>query len=104
MTSDPYKEDCPAEVADAIISILRQAILLIRQAGNADDADWCAVEANHVHNLPTLLQIYNRAKLERYLAWAQTGYAHDFQERFQRGPTIYVEQWQRLETFRKNTA
>lgn len=99
MASDTYRGDCPAEVADALTSILRESILLIRMAGSADDADYCAVEANHIHNLPSILRNYDPAKLESYLAWAQTVYASDFQKRFHRMPTMFMSQWQQLESY-----
>ena len=102
MTSG-YCGNCPAEVADALTSILRDSILLIRMAGNGDDADYCAAEANHIHNLPTLLRCYERVKLQRYLSWAKTEYVSDFRERFHRLPTEFTPQWQRLEDFLRNT-
>ena len=103
MASETYCENCPADVADALTSILRESILLIRMAGSSGDADYCAVEANHVHNLPTLLRSYDRAKLQRYLTWAQTSYISDFRERFHRQPTMFTPQWQRLEDFLKRS-
>lgn len=98
-----YLGNCPAEVADAITSILRESILLIRMAGNGDDADYCAVEANHIHNLPSLLRSYNRSRLERYLTWAQTAYASGFQKRFDRPPTMFMSEWERLENYLRST-
>ena len=103
MTSGTYYGNCPADVADALTNILRESILLIRMAGNADNADYCAAEANHIHNLPSLLRCYDRAKMQRYLAWAQTDYMSDFRERFHRQPTEFVSQWQRLEKFLSDT-
>lgn len=98
-----YLGNCPAEVADALTSILRESILLIRMAGNGDDADYCAVEANHIHNLPALLRNYDRSRLERYLTWAQTAYASGFQKRFDRPPTMFMPDWERLENYLRST-
>ena len=98
-----YLGNCPAEVADAITSILRESILLIRMAGSGDDADYCAVEANHIHNLPSLLRSYDRSRLERYLAWARTAYASGFQKRFNRPPAVFMSEWERLENYLRNT-
>lgn len=39
----PYCGSCPTEVADAITSILHESILLIRLAGNGDDAVWSTI-------------------------------------------------------------
>ena len=103
MAAETYCGNCPPDVADALTSILRESILLIRMAGNGDDADYCAVEANHIHNLPALLRCYDRLKLQRYLIWAQTDYTSDFQKRFRRMPTMFMPQWQRLEGFLEDT-
>lgn len=96
MPTPTYRGDCPAEVADAITSILRESILLIRAAANAGDIDYCGVEANHIHNLPSLLRNFDRAKLERYVTWARTGYHDEFRRRFDREPSMFVEEWERL--------
>ena len=98
-----YLGNCPAEVADALTNILRESILLIRMAGNGDDADYCAAEANHIHNLPILLRNYDRSRLERYLTWAQTAYASGFQKRFDRPPTMFMPDWERLENYLRST-
>ena len=98
-----YCGNCPAAVADALTAILRESLLLIRMAGNGDDADYCVVEANHVHNLPSLLRCYERVKLQHYLSWAQTDYQFQFQQRFHRPPTMFTPQWQRLEKFLMET-
>jgi len=103
MASGTYCGNCPADVADALTSILRESILLIRMAGNGGDAEYCAVEANHVHNLPPLLRCYDRVKLQRYLSWARTSYVSDFEGRFHRQPAMFLPQWQRLEDFLNNT-
>ena len=103
MALEAYCGNCPPDVADALTSILRESLLLIRMAGNGDDADYCAEEANHTHTLPSLLRCYDRMKLQRYLAWAQTDYASGFRKRFNRFPTMFMPQWQRLEDFLRIT-
>ena len=103
MASETYCGNCPLDLADALTSILRESILLIRMAGNGDDADYCAVEANHIHNLPSLLRCYDRLKLQRYRVWAQTDYTSDFHKRFQQPPTMFMPHWQQLEEFLRET-
>ena len=103
METTTHTECCPREVTEALTNILRESILLIRVGGNADDANYCAMEANHIHNLPSILRSYSRARLERYLAWARSGYASEFQERFHRPPIMFMLEWQRLEAFLMNT-
>jgi hypothetical protein len=46
---------CPDDVAPMIVELISTAILRIRAAGWTGDADLCAIEADHVHNLPVLL-------------------------------------------------
>jgi len=45
---------CPDEIAPTIIELISTAILRIRAAGWSGDAELCAIEADHVHNLPAL--------------------------------------------------
>jgi len=58
--------DCPKELSDDILDIIRMASLRIRAAGREDDPNRCAVEANHIHNLPNLLRDYRDEKLLYY--------------------------------------
>ena len=102
MESSVPDVDCPPVVMDALLSILAESILMIRLAGNADYADYCAEEADHIHNLPSILRHYDRDRLEHYLTWAQTGYASKFQKRFNRMPTEFMSEWKRLEDFLKD--
>ncbi len=54
--------DCPDEIADIILGILRSGILAARNSG---DAGRSALEADHLHNLPELLRHF-RPELLRY--------------------------------------
>jgi len=70
MEQTKVSDHCPKEVLEAVTQILQQSILWIRMGGSADDADYCAFEANHIHNLPVLLRHFNRRRLESYLDYA----------------------------------
>ncbi len=48
--------NCPDELLDALAEVLATAVLRIRAAAYQNDSARCAVEADHVHNLPTLLR------------------------------------------------
>jgi hypothetical protein len=50
------KEECPEELLNALAEVLTAAILRIRSEAYKNDAARCAVEADHVHNLPALLR------------------------------------------------
>src|SRR3954451_5696939 len=58
--------NCPAGIARVLLEIIETAILRIRAAGWSGDASRCAVEADHIHNLPHLLADYSSAGLRFY--------------------------------------
>src|SRR2546422_8724952 len=58
--------ECPREVAEIILEILREGILRIRCESANNDAQRCGVEANHIHNLPSLLKDYREEMLLYY--------------------------------------
>lgn len=57
---------CPPEIARILLQILRVGSLRIRAAGWAGDAARCAVEADHVHNLPEVLENFSVEGLRYY--------------------------------------
>lgn len=57
---------CPSEVAEIIAEILKLGLLRIRAFGWEGDAPRCASEADHLHNLPTLLINYAPELLAYY--------------------------------------
>jgi hypothetical protein len=57
---------CPVKIADVLLEILQNALLVIRASGWNDDAARCAHHADHVHNLPSLLADYTPDRLRYY--------------------------------------
>ena len=55
-----------AETTRILLKILEVGTLRIRQAGWAGDARRCAVEADHLHNLPAFLMEPSAAHLGYY--------------------------------------
>jgi len=55
--------DCPDQIADIVLQILREGVLAARSAGNAERS---ALEADHVHNLPDLLRCFHPELLTYY--------------------------------------
>src|SRR5262245_22759979 len=55
--------NCPKNVAAILLVILHHGILRTRAAGWSGDADRCAIEADHIHNLPHLLQTFSLDRL-----------------------------------------
>jgi hypothetical protein len=58
--------NCPPEIAEIILELLQTALLRIRSQGWAGNSRRCAVEADHVHNLPDLLTNFSSEKLHYY--------------------------------------
>ncbi len=58
--------NCPPDVARVLLDVLRLAALEIRARGWQGDAAGCAVAADHIHNLPTLLGEFSDDLLRFY--------------------------------------
>ena len=58
--------NCPNEVADILLRILQTGVVYARAAAWSGDAEKCALEADHVHNLPALVREYSVKKLNYY--------------------------------------
>jgi hypothetical protein len=62
---------CPPEIAEIVCAILRTGLLRIRAFG---DAHRCALEADHLHNLPGLLANYKPELLDYYRRVERVGF------------------------------
>jgi hypothetical protein len=51
---------------ECISEILRMSLLRIRLLGESGDAQACSLEADHVHNLPSLLTNFSWEALDYY--------------------------------------
>src|SRR5262249_1900836 len=60
------KMSCPPEIAAILLEIVKTGLLRIRQLGWNHDPDRCAIEAEHVHNLPDLVKVYSPDLLQFY--------------------------------------
>jgi hypothetical protein len=58
--------NCQPEIAGVLLDLLNQGILRIRSLAWGKDSEWCAIEADHVHNLPSLLLNYSDERLKYY--------------------------------------
>jgi len=63
---------CPPEIAEIILDILKIGVLRIRGAAWAGDSARCAIEADHIHNLPDLLRDYSAQLLQFYWEISRT--------------------------------
>ena len=90
---------CPPELAEIISAILQNGFLRIRVLGSRGDAQRCAIEADHLHNLPVLLCRYSPDLLRFY--WDVERIA--FQKQTPPNNTKSFESlWLQLERFMKN--
>lgn len=90
--------NCPKEVSEAALQIIQKAVLSIRFAAYQHDADYCALEADHIHNLPGLILNYRRDNLKYYLDIERPCYVERVKE-VSGNAEAYQAQWQRLEQF-----
>jgi hypothetical protein len=49
-----------------LLEILRHGIMCARAAGWSGEAEHCAVETDHIHNLPELIENYSPERLRYY--------------------------------------
>ncbi len=82
----------PADVREALAQILEIACLSIRVAARKGDVKYCAIEADHIHNLPDLLRKFDAAKLKYYLSVTRPSYI----EALGQLPDTTVEPYQAL--------
>ena len=54
------------EINQILLEILRVGLLRIRVYGSSGDGDACCLEADHLHNLPALIQTFHRELLLFY--------------------------------------
>ncbi len=58
--------NCPTPLAEILLNIMQTGILRMRAAAWAGNSDQVALEADHIHNLPTILKDYSIDALKYY--------------------------------------
>jgi len=86
--------NCPTEVAEIVLGILQTGLLRIRGGGWANNARRCAVEADHLHNLPSLLANFNPDLLRYYWEVERIAYLTGAEPR---SAGAFEAYWSRLE-------
>jgi hypothetical protein len=66
--------NCPSEVSRVLLKILATGLLRIRALGWSNDVERCAIEADHLHNLPALLSDYSDEMLRYYWTTERPAY------------------------------
>src|SRR5882724_9716837 len=70
---NPYTR-CPPEIADILLDIIQQGLLGIRACS---DIRRSQIEANHLHNLPSLVKAFSWGRLRYYLEIEKPEYVRD---------------------------
>jgi hypothetical protein len=79
---------CPPDIAKILAAILSTGLMRIRALAWNGNASRCAVEADHLHNLPALLTAFNPELLDYYWTVERPAYiknsAHEDAAGFER--------------------
>lgn len=86
--------NCPNDIADIVLLILRAGVVSARNSENVERAN---LEADHVHNLPDLLMQYDPEKLIYYWDIERTSYRKQLRRLMGEEPIMFAEEWQHLE-------
>ena len=57
---------CPAAIANILLCILQTGLLRIRTLAWQGRTELCAIESDHIHNIPNLIIDYSPEKLSYY--------------------------------------
>ena len=57
---------CPPEIAEVVLEIIQRGLVRVRLLGWSGQSLLCAEEADHLHNLPSLVADYSDEKLSYY--------------------------------------
>ncbi len=84
---------CPAEIAEILLCILQTGLLRIRSLAWQECTELCAIEADHIHNLPSLIMNYSPEKLLYYWDIERSEYLRQVSAEHSDG---WAALWQRL--------
>lgn len=87
--------NCPVEIEQSLLQILQRGILKCRLAGWEGNAQRCALECDHIHNLPILLSNYSLEALQYYYEVEREAYL----VRSLNGAAEFHEEWDVLAEF-----
>jgi hypothetical protein len=68
---------CPRHIIEPLTEILRIGLLNIRISAGYGDAHRCYVEANHIHNIPSLIRNYKQELLQYYIDVEKPSFERD---------------------------
>jgi hypothetical protein len=89
---------CPREIAEIVVDILQAGLLAIRAAAWEGNAERCAIEADHLHNLADFLRNYSPAKLKYYWETERPAFLSRMSATTD-APNAFGPLWHKLEVF-----
>jgi hypothetical protein len=87
--------NCPPQIASILLEMIRTGLLRIRALGWSEQPELCALEADHIHNLPELLSDYSTEKLAYYWDVERPAYIEHWRGQ---PPREWGPLWERLES------
>jgi hypothetical protein len=84
---------CPDEIAEILLEILRTGILRIRAMSWEENHARCAIEADHLHNLPQLVAHFSHDLLKYYWEVERVSFIEQIS---QDDLAIFSPMWDRL--------
>lgn len=92
---------CPSEVADILLAILTMGLMRVRALAWDGRSALCAIEADHIHNLPELLRNYSQELLLYYWDVERPSYVQQVPEDHLAG---WEPLWEKLRPFAESLA
>ena len=71
---------CPDEIAEVLLEMLSTGLFRARNLGWAGRPDLCAIEADHLHNLPDLIRDFSEARLAYYWVVERPSFAEQLED------------------------
>lgn len=84
---------CPPEIAEILAHMIAHGLIRIRTCGWSGRPDLCAIEADHLHNLPGLIADYSPGLLAHYWTVERPDYLRQVSEPERTGWEAY---WDKL--------
>jgi hypothetical protein len=90
----------------AYLALLHSGLVMLRNVAHAGQIDLCHIEAEHLHEIPTLIGEGNEARHEYYLRGTRDLYLQSLKqlgagEYLESANIWYFEPWRTLEAFAK---
>ena len=73
--------ECPEDIAKVLVKIIHTGILRMRCFAQSESPDRCFLEADHLHNIPTILESYSPDLIAHYWSIERPSYIQQLEEK-----------------------